>query len=289
MVWEIISLYAILPHRISLNGKIERRNLMENVKMPVIFVGHGSPMNAISDNEFTRSWERLGKILPKPTAILVISAHWYDDGTYTNDKEHPEVINDMYGFPNELYQVNYNSPGSPFLANRLLVLLKEKLLVDNSWGIDHGTWSVLTKMYPNKNIPVIQLSINRRLFPQEHYEIGVLLKTLREEGVLIIGSGNIVHNLMMVDWYNGNNGFAWAESFDSLVKKCILEGNDETLIDYKHMKDSSFAIPTPEHYLPLLYVLGASNKEDKIEIFNEKLIMGSLSMTSYIFWPKGIN
>jgi len=257
---------------------------MEHKRMPVIFVGHGSPMNAILDNKFTRSWERLGKTLPKPKAILAISAHWYDDGTYTNDQEHPAIINDMYGFPKELYQVNYNAPGAPWLAHRLSELLKDKLQIDNSWGVDHGTWSVLTKMYPNKDIPVVQLSINRRLFPQEHYEIGKLLKTLREEGVMIIGSGNIVHNLMMVDWYNENNGFSWAESFDLLVKKYIIEGDDETLIDYMHIKNSNFAIPTPDHYLPLLYVLGARNKEDKIEIFNERRIMGSLSMTSYIFW-----
>lgn len=260
---------------------------MEKQTMPVIFVGHGSPMNAIEDNEFTRAWEKLGKRLPRPKAILVVSAHWFVSETCTNDRESPKVINDMYGFPKELYEINYAAPGAPWVADCLLKLLEGNIKINNLWGIDHGTWSVLAKMYPDKDIPVIQLSINYTLSPIEHYRIGQLLKDLRDQGVLIIGSGNIVHNLMMVDWYNQNSGFVWAESFDALVKNYIIEGEDEKLIDYPNLsQDARYAIPTPDHYLPLLYVLGARDKDDFIKVFNEKRVMGSLSMTSYIFWPK---
>lgn len=253
------------------------------MKMPVLFVGHGSPMNAIEDNEFTQIWKSLGKRLPRPKAILAISAHWYSEGTRTSDVENPRMIYDMYGFPEELYAMKYPVMGSAELASQLIVSLGKLVTTDNQWGIDHGTWSVLCHMYPEADIPVVQLSIDHQASATTHYEIGKALKFLREEGVLILGSGNIVHNLSLINWQM-EGGYPWADDFDNYIKKNILDRNHDAVIYHDRVGESAEkAFYTPDHYYPILYALGASDLSDDIEVFNEKCLMGSMSMTGYLF------
>lgn len=252
-----------------------------NNKMPVIFVGHGSPMNAIEDNSFTEKWEEIGRILPKPSAILCVSAHWFSNGSFVSDEANPKQIYDMYGFPKELYELKYPVKGSPILAEKVKDMLE--IEIDNDWGIDHGTWSVLCKMYPEADIPTFQLSVNRNEDAKYYYDLGRQLSSLREEGVLIIGSGNVVHNLRLIEWDMPFGGFDWAHEFDDIVKNHIREGNHNALIDYKNLPSSSLAVPTIDHYAPLLYVLGAAGESSQVSVFNDSCVMGSLSMTSYIF------
>lgn len=244
--------------------------------MPVVFVGHGSPMNAIEDNQFTRTWRKLSDKLPIPKCIVCISAHWLTRDTYTSNEEHPQQIYDMYGFPPELYALSYQPPGSKLYAKKIQEELG--IEVQNDWGIDHGTWSVLTHMYPQADIPVVQLSIDMTKPYQEHYDLGKKLRNLRDDGVLIIGSGNIVHNLRLIDW-NRQGGFHWAEEFDAYIRDCILRSDHQAVMEHP----MSPAVPSTDHFLPLLYVLGASNIIDQIEVFNEACLMGSLSMTGYLF------
>lgn len=251
------------------------------IKMPVLFLGHGSPMNAIEDNMFTKNWKNIVTEIEKPKAILSISAHWFTNGTKILNSEYPKTIYDMYGFPPELYKIIYKSPGSPEFAKITKNLIKSETESDNNWGYDHGTWSVLHIMYPNADIPVYQLSINKNASPLEHFNIGKQIKELREKGVLILGSGNIVHNLYRVD-FKKENGYDWAYSFDNHIKEQIIEKNFDEILDYKSNKFAKAAFPTPEHFYPLLYILGASNKNDKVQVFNDKCIFGSLSMTSYL-------
>lgn len=251
--------------------------------MPVLFVGHGSPMNAIEDNEFTRTWKKLAMVIPKPKAILMVSAHWYTKETRVNDSEIPEMIYDMYGFPDELYELKHPVSGAPLLAHKTISLIRKEVLVDNSWGYDHGAWSVLVHMYPEADIPVFQLSIDRHAANNVHYKIGQELSKLRDEGVLIIGSGNIVHNLGMVNW-SIDGGFPWALEFDQYIKDKILNKQYSDVVNY-HLAGSSanLAVPTTEHFLPLLYVLGAVKEDDRVSVFNEKCVLGSVSMTGYLF------
>ena len=252
--------------------------------MPVIFVGHGSPMNAIEDNEYTKTWRSLGERLPRPEAIVSISAHWYTKGTKIMNEESPKTIYDMYGFPKELYEIIYDSPGSPKLAGATKELISKETEYDNSWGIDHGTWSVLVHMYPDRDIPVFQISIDAYAPPEVHYNIGRELRELRKEGVLILGSGNIVHNLRLVDWHQKNKGFDWAYEFDDYIYESILNNNHEAIIRYKEKGDiARLAVPTPDHFYPLLYVLGASDEKDKISAFNKSCELGSLTMTGYLW------
>lgn len=252
-------------------------------RMPVLFVGHGSPMNAIETNEFTRQWEALGTKLPRPKAILAVSAHWYTPGTKTTDSPAPKTIYDMYGFPEELYRVVYGAPGEPQLARQTQALITKKVEIDNTWGIDHGTWSVLCRIYPQADIPVFQLSVDKNATAEEHYQIGRELKALREQGVLIFGTGNVVHNLSRVNW-NTDGGYPWAEEFDGYVKKSILERSHDNVIHYERAGTAaSLSVPMPDHYAPLLYVLGACDEEDGISVFNDACVLGSLSMTSYLF------
>lgn len=256
---------------------------MNKEKMPVLFVGHGSPMNAIEDNEFSRGWKEIAKKIPTPKAILVVSAHYYTNGTKTDDTKIPKLIYDMYGFPDELYNVQYPVSGAPKTVEKTISLLKNKATIDKTWGIDHGAWSVLVHMYPNADIPVFELSIDRNLPLEEHYEIGRTLSSLREDGVLILCSGNIVHNLQLIDWQI-DGGFDWAYSFDQYIKENVLNRNIENIIHYQNAGDSSnYAFFTKEHYIPLLYALGASDSSDSVTVFNEKCVLGSLSMTSYYF------
>lgn len=251
--------------------------------MPVLFIGHGSPMNAIEENEYTQNWKKIALEIPKPKAILSISAHWFTHGTRTMDEVHPKVINDMYGFPQALYEVNYTAPGAPEFAHETVELVGRKVSIDNSWGIDHGTWSVLTNMYPSKDIPVYQLSIDQSATPEVHYEIGQQLKSLREKGVLIMGSGNVVHNLREVS-FSEEGGYPWAYQFDDYMQEHIISRSYEKVLEYPSQGQSAgLAVPTTDHLDPLFYVLGASDHEDQVKVFNKSCMAGSLSMTSYIF------
>ncbi len=253
-------------------------------KMPVIFIGHGSPMNAIEDNVYSGTWRDIAKRIPKPKAIFSVSAHWFTKGTKIMSEEQPRTVYDMYGFPKELYEVIYNAPGSPSLAKLSKQLITKQTEYDNSWGIDHGTWSVLVHMYPERDIPVFQISIDRYAPPEAHYQIGKEVKTLRDEGVLIFGSGNIVHNLGLVNWDMGNEGYDWAYQFDNYIYDNIVQRKDKNILNYKELGDTAkLAVPTPDHFYPLLYVLGAASEEDRISCFNKSGELGSLTMTSYLF------
>jgi 4,5-DOPA dioxygenase extradiol len=253
-------------------------------KMPMLFVGHGSPMNAIEDNRYTRGWKEIAEQIPKPESIISISAHWYTKGTKIMNEENPKTIHDMYGFPKELYEILYKVQGNRELAGKVKNLISKQSAFDNSWGIDHGTWSVLVHMYPERNIPVFQISIDAAAPPEVHYQIGKELKSLRNQGVLLFGSGNIVHNLGLIDWGIEDKGFEWAYQFDDYIKESIINRNHETVINYLHLeKTAKLAVPTPEHFYPILYILGASDEEDKISVYNDSCVLGSLSMTSYLF------
>jgi 4,5-DOPA dioxygenase extradiol len=252
-------------------------------RMPVLFIGHGSPMNAIEDNQYSRGWEEIASDLPKPLGIIMISAHWFTRGSYVNDNPNPGMIYDMYGFPDALYQVNYPAKGSPELAHGVQHLLGDSVDIDNNWGYDHGNWSVMRHLFPEADIPLIQLSVDATATRDVHYELGKKLGSLRSEGIMLIGSGNIVHNLSKVD-IRMQGGFEWAQKFDGVVKSHILSFEHAPLIDYVSLSaDSRLSVPTPEHYLPLLYILGAADKEDRISVFNDSCVNGSLSMTSYLF------
>ncbi len=254
-------------------------------KMPMLFLGHGSPMNAIEENQFVVGFRNIAKTLPKPNAILCISAHWYTNGTKVTAMKMPPTIHDFGGFPAALFAVQYPAPGSPSLAVHTKDLLSPVLVeLDEKWGLDHGAWSVLKHLYPNADVPVIQLSIDYTKPPQYHFDLAKKLQSLRHKGILIIGSGNIIHNLQLVDFQNfdkDNYGFDWAIEAKDIMNKYLIDGNYLPLIQYeKQPKAMQLAIPTPDHYLPLLYNLGLQEKGEAISLFNDKLVAGSLSMTS---------
>jgi len=252
------------------------------MKMPVLFVGHGSPMNAIEDNEFTREWKRIGSLI-RPKAILMISAHWFTKGSFTQDEENPKVVNDMYGFPDELYNLNYQVRGDSELSRLVLSSLTSPVEIRNNWGIDHGAWSVLVHMYPGRDIPVVQLSVDALGSPEDHYRIGRELRGLREKGILIIGSGNVVHNLRMVA-FEKTGGYDWGIDFDSFIRDSIRGGDFPGVLGYRDRgEEARLAVPTTDHFDPLLYILGASDSSDEVTVFNEACMAGSLSMTSYLF------
>ena len=252
-------------------------------RMPVLFVGHGSPMNAIENNTFTEGWKNIASLMPKPEAILSVSAHWFTDGTRITDAEHPRMIHDMYGFPDELYRLKYDAPGAPAIAHEAAELISGDISIDNDWGIDHGTWSVLLRMYPNADIPVFQLSVDENSDAARHMEIGRELKELRDRGVLILGSGNVVHNLAKIAW-NKNSGFPWADEFDDYIRDAIEKRDFDKVIRYREAGESAAqSFYFPDHFYPLLYVLGASDPADELKIFNNARTMGSMSMTSYLF------
>ncbi len=253
--------------------------------MPVLFLGHGSPMNAIEDNEFSRGWKEVGKTLPKPNAVLCISAHWETRGTLITAMESPKTIHDFGGFPKELFDVQYPAPGNPELAKEIKEMIKKtEAALDEKWGLDHGCWSVVKHLYPKADVPVIQMSLDYYQGSRFHYGLAKELLPLRRKGVLIIGSGNMVHNLRMVAWDKLDaTGYAydWAIESNDKMKKCILAGDHQTLINYQSQGNLfGLAIPTPEHFLPLLYVLALKENNEKVSLFNDKLIGGSLSMTS---------
>lgn len=252
-------------------------------RMPVLFVGHGSPMNAIEQTPFSDRWISLGSELPRPEAILCVSAHWYTRGYRLNNTAVPNMIYDMYGFPDELYRVQYPAPGSPKFARQTKELLGDLVKTDNGWGIDHGAWSVLRRMFPAADIPVFQLSVDASSPLEQHYAVGKLLAPLRERGVLILGSGNVVHNLAKVNW-NMTDGYSWAENFDRYIKSRVVNHQDDDVVHYERAGVSAYyAFPTPDHFAPLLYALGARTQEDSVAVFNDECVLGSLSMTSYRF------
>ena len=256
-------------------------------KMPVLFLGHGSPMNAIEENEFVQGFRKIGEKIPKPAVILVVSAHWETNGSFVTAMQKPQTIHDFSGFPKKLYEVQYPAPGSPELADEIKNTVKNtEVGLDLSWGLDHGAWSVVKHLYPKADIPVIQMSLDYRKTPQYHYELAKELKYLRNKGVLIVGSGNMVHNLRMVDWQRLNEvdyGYDWAIEASEKMKKYILSGDHKQLIDYESLGNAfRLAVPTPEHYLPLLYALALKEDHDEVSLFNDKAVGGSLTMTSVI-------
>lgn len=254
-------------------------------KMPVLFLGHGSPMNAIEENEFVLGFKNLADTLTLPTAIVCVSAHWFTKGTHVTAMEVPQTIHDFGGFPKELFDVQYPAKGDPQLASETKqLLLPTEVGLDEKWGLDHGSWSVIKHLYPEANVPVIQLSIDYTQPAQYHFDLAKKLSTLREKGVLIVGSGNIIHNLRMVDFANfekDDYGYDWAIETRTAINKHLLDGNFQALIDYEKQGEAfKLAIPTPEHYLPLIYSLGLKEENEELALFNDKLLAGSLSMTS---------
>jgi len=254
-------------------------------KMPVLFLGHGSPMNAIEENQFVDGYRNMAKTLPKPNAILCISAHWFTNGTKVTAMEMPRTIHDFGGFPQQLFDVQYPVAGSPELAMETKNLLFPTTVeLDEHWGLDHGAWSVIKHLFPDADVPVIQLSIDYTKPPQYHFDLAQKLSALRNKGILIIGSGNIVHNLKLVDFRNfdvDNYGFDWAIEARATINDYLLDGNYQPLIDFEKQSNAfQLAIPTPEHYLPLIYTLGLKEKAEELSLFNDKLVAGSLSMTS---------
>lgn len=256
--------------------------------MPVLFVGHGSPMNGIQDTEFSRTWKAMAQKIPTPSAVLVISAHWLSRGTRVTAMNSPRTIHDFGGFPKELFEVQYPAPGNPELAKETASLISSaKVEMDHDWGLDHGAWTVVRHMYPEAKIPVLQLSIDFTKGPRYHYDLAKELYKLRKKGVLIMGSGNMVHNLGMVAWDKLDDkeyGYDWALKVNNTFKELIADGSHDQLIKYESLgKEAQLAIPTPEHYWPLIYTLGLKGKKDDISFFNDKAVGGSLTMTSVKF------
>jgi 4,5-DOPA dioxygenase extradiol len=280
---------ALLPFAGGTTMKLNELNkvaesLSNTDKMPVLFLGHGSPMNAIEENEFVAGFRKVGKEIPNPQAILVVSAHWETNGTFVTAMAKPRTIHDFGGFPKALFDVQYPAPGSPELALETKDIIKKtEVGLDQSWGLDHGAWSVVKHLYPNADVPVIQMSLDYRQLPQYHFDLAKELATLRKKGVLIIGSGNMVHNLGMIAWdkINAAYGYDWAIEASEKMKKSIVSGDYESLINYSSQgKAFDLAIPSPDHFLPLLYTLALKDENEKISLFNDKPVAGSLTMTS---------
>lgn len=264
----------------------ELNKLPATEKIPVLFLGHGSPMNAIEENEFVQGFREASKSIPKPAAILCVSAHWETRGTRVTAMENPRTIHDFRGFPPALYDVQYTAPGSPLLAAETKSAIKSSALeLDDAWGLDHGAWSVIRHMYPDADVPVVQMSLDYTKTPQAHYEMAKEIAALRQKGVLVVGSGNMVHNLRMVAWDKLNVtdfAFDWATEANNKMKGFLLNDEHANLVNFhKNGRAFDLAIPTPEHYLPLLYAIALKDKNDKVEIFNDKPVGGALTMTSF--------
>jgi len=255
-------------------------------RAPVLFIGHGSPLNAIEDNSFTRTLKKLKSIYPNPKAILCISAHWMTEGTWLTHMSSPKTIHDFYGFPEELFSVQYPAPGCPKLAEQIAgnILPKMAHLDDEMWGLDHGTWSVLRHIFPDADVPVIQLSLHLEKPTQYHFQLGRKLSVLRDQGVLIIGSGNVVHNLKLLKWETEPKAYEWAIQFDEWIKSNLLLRDFESITNnFLDSESGQLSAPTLEHYLPLLYILGASDKNDKLRFEFEEIQNGSISMRTISF------
>ena len=259
-----------------------------STRMPVLFIGHGNPMNAIEDNVFSRGWRETAQSVPKPKAILCVSAHWETAGPQVTAMDDPPTIHDFGGFPDALYKMRYPAPGNPALAGETKRTVRKAAVgLDREWGLDHGCWSVLCRMYPRADVPVVQLSLARRLSPREHYALGAELAPLRRQGVLILASGNIVHNLGRVvlrsDDFNEPFGLDWALEASNTIKTLIREERYEELMDYGKLGSAvALAVPTPEHYLPLLYALALKERDERVTFFNDQPVAGSLTMTSLL-------
>lgn len=269
------------------NNEINKSStsLNNTERMPVLFIGHGSPMNAIEENEFAIGWRNIGKKLPKPRAVLCISAHWETRGTMVTAMQNPVTIHDFGGFPKELFEVQYPAPGSPELAKGTKDLIKTaEVRLDEKWGFDHGAWSIMRRLFPDADVPVIEMSLDYYQAPAYHFELARELSSLRNKGVLIIGSGNMVHNLGMVEWDKLNDaeyGYDWALEAREKMRRFILNGDYKSLINYESQgKEFHLAIPTPEHFLPLLYALALKEADETVTLFNDKVVAGSLAMTS---------
>ncbi len=255
--------------------------------MPVLFVGHGSPMNALAKTPFTERLNQLGRSLPKPQAILCVSAHWETQGTHVLYHATPPTIHDFYGFPQALFDLQYPARGPLSVAHEAQRLLP-KAELSETWGLDHGTWSVLVHMYPHADIPTFQVSIDVTKSARAHIEMGQKLQALREQGVLIVGSGNIVHNLKLIKWREPNANYPWAVNFDERIKKALIERNEQELFSYTNDADeeAQLSSPSPEHFQPLLYCFGASRPTDKVSFPYEGFEMGSLSMRTVMWEAK---
>ena len=252
---------------------------------PALFIGHGSPMNALEQNAQVQQWQSAVQGL-KPKAILMVSAHWYTQGTAVTAMTSPRTIHDFYGFPEELHQVQYPAPGNPELASEIKSLLSpHQVKLDLSWGLDHGAWSVLMHMFPRGDIPVVQLSLDQHLKPAEHLELAKKLAPLRQQGVMIVASGNVVHNLRMLDWQSTRPPL-WAEQFNQQIKEFLLTKNFEAIAQYQTLGEAArLAVPHPDHFLPLLYVLGSMQDQDELSLFNDEILYGALSMLSVKLSP----
>ncbi|MGG5578221.1 4,5-DOPA dioxygenase extradiol [Myroides sp. C15-4] len=256
--------------------------------MPTLFIGHGSPMNAIEDTVFAQGWHKLGQTIPTPKAIVVISAHWQTKGSRITAMDFPTTIHDFGGFPQALFDVTYPAPGSPALALEIQNLAPSfDLHLDHDWGLDHGTWSITKHMFPKANIPVLQLSIDYDKPLDYHYQLAVQLRELRKKGILLIGSGNMIHNLRLLSWdkMNSNYGFDWAIEINAMLQNNIASYNYKDLVAYEKLhRHIRLAIPTLEHYIPMLYTLGLKEAKDELLFFNDAYVGGSLSMTSFLYY-----
>lgn len=253
-----------------------------NKKMPVLFIGHGSPMNAVLNNEYTEAIRKSTENIPKPEAILVISAHWETNGTFITNSDAPEQIYDFYGFPEELYNLKYNPTGSKRYAEMAAQeLVDSRVMLTEKWGLDHGAWSVLSHMYPKADIPVFQMSLNRLGDEQYHYDLGKKLSVLRDKGILIIGSGDIVHNLRIMDYDMNSAPFKWASEFDNYICDAVANRNHDNIIFYEKLgKSAQLSVPTKEHYFPLLYIAGLQEESDEVKFIYKGIQHKSMSMTS---------
>lgn len=275
---------VILAGAAALFGRFKMTATTE--KMPVLFLGHGSPMNALANNSVTQAFAQLGKTLPAPKAILVISAHWMTRGTWVTHMDQPKTIHDFYGFPQALFNVQYPAPGSPALADDIqkLVLDPQIGADDNEWGLDHGTWSVLKHVYPKADIPVVQLSLDMTKPAEYHFELGKKLQALRHQGVLILGSGNVVHNLRRISWEEQAKPFDWSVEFDEWIKAKSMDRDFKSIVSHATDTEAGkLSIPTPDHYYPLMYILGASDAKDQLHFDIEGIQNASISMRSFRF------
>jgi len=252
-------------------------------RMPAVFLGHGSPMNVLETNRFTEAWRALGRSIPKPRAVLVVSAHWYVNASAVLAMPRPKTIHDFYGFPQALYDVQYPAPGDPELAAAVRDLAAPVWvgLDYDSWGLDHGAWSVLVHVFPDADVPVIQLSIDAAKPPSYHLDLGRRLGALRDQGVLVVGSGDVVHNLARASFRQPDGAFDWATRFDADVQRYLRDGDDRALVDYLSHPDGRLAVPTPDHYLPLLYVAGLRRDDDDFAVLVDGIAFGSISMTAF--------
>jgi 4,5-DOPA dioxygenase extradiol len=254
---------------------------MEQIaRMPALFVGHGSPMNAIEENDWSRAWRSLGAALPRPQAILVVSAHWMTPGVGVTAMARPQTVHDFGGFPDALFAMQYPAPGSPELARRIQALLAPQMIsLDESWGLDHGAWSILVHLYPDADIPVVQLSLDLSQPPSFHYALGQRLRPLRDEGVLVLASGNVVHNLRLIQWQDGQAAPHWSARVEKRVMECLQTRDHAALIDYPHLDSQAMlAIPTPEHYLPLLYIAALQDEDEAVSFPVQGIDLGTISM-----------